>query len=272
MSNLRDFTGKSRKFTGSTGIVIPQGTSGQRAGSPALGTLRYNTDADKGFLEQYNAAGWGALDAPPQTSSITPDTYDGNSNTGFTITGSNFKSTSTIQLILADGSTQTPATTTFNSSTSISFATSADITIDKSPISVKVNNPSGLSSTLADGITAGTAPTFSSPAANTVLATLFGAGGTLATSTTTQIVAADAEDSTAPTLTMPADIGDSSNLSIDANGYIIGTKPSPSSNTTYTFTVTATDSAGNTATRAYRLSVDLSYTGGGNYLGDGSDG
>ena len=85
-------------------------------------------------------------------------------------------------------------------------------------------------------------------------------------------MAADAEDSTAPTLTMPADIGDSSNLSIDANGYIIGTKPSPSSNTTYTFTVTATDSAGNTATRAYRLSVDLSYTGGGNYLGDGSDG
>ena len=272
MSNLRDFTGKSRKFTGTTGIIIPQGTSGQRAGSPTLGTLRYNTDADKGFLEQYNAAGWGAIDAPPQTSSITPDTFDGNTNTDFLIAGSNFKSNSTIELILADGSTQTPASTTFISSSSMGFSTSADIPLNQSPISVKVNNPSGLSSTLSDGVTAGTAPTFSSPAANTVLATLFGAGGTLSTSTTTQIVAADSEDSTAPTLTMPANIGDSSNLSIDANGYIIGTKPSPTTDTTYTFTVTSTDVAGNTATRNYRLSIDLSYTGGGNYLGDGSDG
>ena len=217
MSNLRDFTGKSRKFTGTTGIVIPQGTSGQRDGSPTLGTLRYNTDADKGFLEQYNAAGWGAIDAPPQTSSITPDAFDGNSGTDFLIAGSNFKSNSTIDLILADGTTQTPNSITFISSSSMGFSTSADITVAQSPISVKVNNPSGLSSTLSDSVTAGTVPTFSSPAANTLLATLFGAGGTLATSTTTQIVGADSEDSTAPTLTMPADIGDSSNLSIDAN-------------------------------------------------------
>jgi len=272
MSNLRDFTGKSRKFTGTTGIVIPSGTSGERAGSPTLGTLRYNTDADKGFLEQYNAAGWGAIDAPPQTSSITPDTFDGNANTDFLIAGSNFKSNSTIDLILADGSTQTPASTTFISSSSMGFSTSADIPLTQSPISVKVNNPSGLSSTLSDGITAGTAPTFSSPAANTVLATVFGTGGTLASGTATQIVAADSEDSTAPTLTMTANIGDSANLSINSTGYLIGTLPSPSSDTTYTFTVTATDVAGNTATRNFRLSVDLSYTSGGNYLGDGSDG
>ena len=272
MSDIRDFTGKNRKFTGSDGIIIPGGTSGQRPGSPTLGTLRYNTDGDKGFLEQYNAAGWGAIDAPPQATAVSPSDFSGNTGSSFTVTGSNFKSNSTIDLILSDGSTQTPGSTTFNSNTSMSFTTSADIPLSQSPISVKVNNPSGLSSTISDGITAGTVPTFTSPANNTILGTAFGGGSTLTTGTTTQIVAADAEDGSAPTLTMPANIGDSSNLSIDSNGYIIGTLPNPAATTTYTFTVTATDSAGNTGTRTYRLTVDLSYSAGGNYLGDGSDG
>ena len=71
---------------------------------------------------------------------------------------------------------------------------------------------------------------------------------------------------------MDADIGNSSNLSINSDGRIIGTAPSPSATTTYTFTVTATDTAGNTATRQFKMTVDLSYTAGGNYIGDGGDG
>jgi len=272
MSNLRDFTGKNKVFTGVEGIKVPGGTSAQRAGSPTLGTLRYNTDADKGFLEQYNAAGWGAIDAPPQLSSISPTSFSGNAGVSFTVSGSNFKSNSTVELTLADGSTQAPASTTFNSATSISFTTSADITIAQGPVSVKVSNPSGLASTLTDAFTAGTVPTFTSPANNTVLATV-GPGVTLTSSSgLTAIVGADAEDSGAPTLTMTANIGDNANLSIDSSGYVIGTAPSPAADTTYTFTVTATDDAGNTGTRSFRLSIDASYTAGGNYVGDGSDG
>mgnify|MGYP001219569626 CR=1 FL=1 len=272
MSDLRDFTGKNRKFTGVEGVIIPAGTSAQRNGSPPLGTLRYNTDADKGYLEQYNAAGWGAIDAPPSATSVSPGTFNGNAGATFVITGTNFKNNSTVDLILADGSTQSPASTTFNSSSQITITTSADITVDKSPIDVKVNNPSGLSSTIADGITAGTAPTFSSPAALTNLGTKFGAGSTISATDLTAIVATDAEDSSLVTLSMDADIGNSSNLSINSDGRVIGTAPSPTATTTYTFTVTATDTAGNTATRQFKMTVDLSYTSGGNYIGDGSDG
>lgn len=272
MSNLRDFTGKNRKFTGTDGIVIPAGSTAQRPVSPTLGTLRYNTDADKGFLEQYNAAGWGAIDAPPSVSAVSPTDFDGNSGQSFTVTGSNFKSGSTIELILADGAVQTPASTTFVSSSEMTFVTSADITVAKSPVDVKVNNPSGLSSVLADGFTAGSAPTFSSPANLTNLGTIYGGGGTISAGDLTQIVATDAEDSSTVTLSMDANIGDSSNLSIDSNGYVVGTAPSPASTTTYTFTVTVTDSATNTATRQFRITIDTSYTAGGNYIGDGSDG
>jgi hypothetical protein len=271
MSNLRDFTGKNRKFTGTEGIIIPAGTSAQRPGSPTLGTLRYNTDAEKGFLEQYNAAGWGAIDAPPEVTSVSPTDFDGNAGGSFTVTGSNFKNNSTIDLILADGSVQTPATITFNSATSISFTTSADITVAQSPVDIKVNNPSGLSSTLSDAFDAGNAPTFSSPANLTNLGTLYGAGSTISSGDLTQIVGTDLEDSSTVTFSMDANIGDSSNLSI-SNGYVVGTAPNPSSTTTYTFTVTLTDSATNSSTRQFRLTIDTSYTPGGNYIGDGGDG
>ena len=271
MSNLRDFTGKNRKFTGTDGIIIPAGTTAQRPSSPTLGTLRYNTDADRGFLEQYNAAGWGAIDAPPEVTSVSPTDFDGNSGASFTVTGSNFKNNSTIDLILADGSVQTPATTTFNSSTSISFTTSADITVAQAPVDIKVNNPSGLSSTLSDAIDAGNAPTFSSPANLTNLGTVIGGGTTLSEGDLTQIVATDTEDSSTVTLSMDSNIGDSSSLSI-SNGYVVGTGPSPAGTTTYTFTVTLSDSAGNTTTRQFKITVDTTYTAGGNYLGDGSDG
>jgi len=271
MSDLRDFTGKNRKFTGTDGIVIPAGTTAQRPGSPTLGTLRYNTDADRGFLEQYNAAGWGAIDAPPEVTSVSPTNFDGNAGGSFTVTGSNFKNNSTIDLILADGSVQTPSSTTFNSASSITFVTSADITVAQAPVDIKVNNPSGLSSTLSDAFTAGNAPTFTSPANLTNLGTVFGAGGTLSSGDLTQIVGTDLEDSSTVTFSMDANIGDSSSLSI-SDGYVVGTAPNPSTTTTYTFTVTLSDTGGNSTTRQFKLTVDTTYSGGGNYLGDGSDG
>jgi hypothetical protein len=52
----------SAVFTGNTGISIPKGTTAQRAVSPVLGTLRYNTESDR--LEVYKTAGWGSVGTP----------------------------------------------------------------------------------------------------------------------------------------------------------------------------------------------------------------
>ena len=42
MANSRDFTGKNRKFTGTTGIILPKGTTGERVSSNS-GEIRFNT-------------------------------------------------------------------------------------------------------------------------------------------------------------------------------------------------------------------------------------
>ena len=53
MANLRDFTGKNRKFTGSIGERISVGTTGERDTSTyGHGTLRFNTTTS--LLEYYN--------------------------------------------------------------------------------------------------------------------------------------------------------------------------------------------------------------------------
>ena len=50
----------SPTFTGTDGIVIPSGTTAQRPGSPATGTVRFNTDDSR--FEGYNGSAWVPID------------------------------------------------------------------------------------------------------------------------------------------------------------------------------------------------------------------
>lgn len=54
--NRNIINANSASFTGNTGIELPVGTNDQRALSPKIGTLRFNTQEDK--LEIYKANGW----------------------------------------------------------------------------------------------------------------------------------------------------------------------------------------------------------------------
>jgi hypothetical protein len=270
MSNLRDFTGKNRVFTGVEGIILPAGNDAQRPVSPALGTLRYNTEATKGFLEQYNAAGWGAIDAPPTVLSVSPINYSGNAGQVFTVTGSNFKSASTVSFLRSDNVEVASSSTTFVNSTTLIATVASDITVAQGPVGIKVANPSGLSNILVSAITTGTVPTFTSPSASAVLGTVT-SGASLTEGLLTQIVTDDTEDSSLVTLSVNFTT-DSASITTVTNGYLIGTAPTAASSpTNYTITVTATDTAGNTATRSFVLTVDDTYTAGGNYVGSGVD-
>ena len=46
MSDLRDFTGKNRKHTGTTGITVSDNGSGTAARVNEKGRLRFNDDTD----------------------------------------------------------------------------------------------------------------------------------------------------------------------------------------------------------------------------------
>ena len=61
MADLRDFTGKNRRFTGTDSIKIPTGTTGERVDGSAK--LRFNSSNN--LMEYYTGTEWKAIDSPP---------------------------------------------------------------------------------------------------------------------------------------------------------------------------------------------------------------
>ena len=85
MSDLRDFTGKNKRFTGTDSEQISQGTTGERvaSGSGDRGKIRFNTTSN--LMEYYDGTDWKAIDAPPVISGFTVDDVGGSSVTSATV-------------------------------------------------------------------------------------------------------------------------------------------------------------------------------------------
>ena len=151
-------------FLGTEGIVMPQGTTAERPGSPSLGTLRYNTQL--GFMEQYNATGWAGIDAPPTVTNLT-GTISADTDATITVTGSNFKSGSTVTITGAGvNNLDRVLATTFVNSTTLTAATNASAVnyVGGASFNIKVTNPSGLSAILEPAGTIDRSPTWNTGA------------------------------------------------------------------------------------------------------------
>ena len=171
MSNLRDFTGKNRVFTGTDAETITSGTTGQRVNG--TGKLRFNTTTN--LMEYYTGTDWKSIDSPPL---ITGFTVDGgsdvttaiidvtdSSNKTIEVKGSLFDTTGSNVTFVGSGETLSPASITRNSANLLTCIISAQL-FDNSnqPYTIKVTNGSGLSAELADAITTDRAPTFTNSA------------------------------------------------------------------------------------------------------------
>jgi hypothetical protein len=235
----------------STGYLdIPSGTTAERPGSPPTGALRYNSTT--GFAEVYTSAGWGTFGAqPPSISTVTPATYNGESNTEFTIIGANFTSDATVKFIDNAGTEYIAATVTFVDGGTLKARTPQDFTVAQEPLDVKVVQISG-QVTKVDCIDCGGTPTWTTAAG--LLATIndrYGSYSPIAT-----VVATDPDAGASITYsvisgTLPA--GTSLN---SANGEISGDPTDVASQTTSNFTIRATDNAGNTSDRAFSITVN----------------
>jgi hypothetical protein len=110
--------------------------------------IRYNTTIS--LAEIYTANGWTAIDAPPTVGSIS-GIINQDINTTITVTGTNFKSTSYVQIEGA-GVSGVPRvlSTTYVNSTSLTAATAAASVnyVGGASFDVKVVNPSGLTGVL----------------------------------------------------------------------------------------------------------------------------
>ena len=145
-------------------------------------------------------------------------------------------------------------------SSQVTATTPQDFTVADEPIDVKITNANGLSTTIADALDCGGSPTWT-----TASGSLGSAYNTSAGSFT--IAATDPD--TSATIAYSVTSGSlPTNYTINSStGVISGTHGAISADTTYSFTATATDNAGNTASRNFSITITLT-----NYFGSGADG
>ena len=256
MSDIRDFTGKNRRFTGTNSIRLPNGTTAQRIGSEA-GEIRFNTTLN--LAEYYTGTAWKAIDAPPaingvsvdgRTATASSDSQYVNTNAGGTvnivITGSGFDDLNSTVTIVGVGGNVTPTATTIDSTSQITITcTRSDFSESNDPYTIRVTNPSALFAELTGVIDATALPVFATASGSL--------GEVYQSSTNPTLSSAAATDADSDTITYSITSGAlPSGMSINSStGAITGT---PDTIELASFTVQAGTSKGN-ATRAFTINV-----------------
>ena len=277
MSDIRDFSGKNRKFTGTNGIKLPTGTNAQRVNE--AGRIRFNSDTN--LAEYYDGTDWKSIDAPPTItgftidggSSVTQSTIDrtaGGTST-IVISGSNFDTTSGTVVFEPEsgGSDVSVASITRSNSSQFTVTvTRSDFQEANDPYAIKLTNGSGLAATLASALDVNVPPSFAT-AADTNLGTV--QNGDTATQYDANLTTAAATDADGDSVTHSISAGTLPNgMSIEADGTFTGTASSLSSSAVErTFTVQAATTA-YTVTRQFKMTVaadagDAEYTSTGSY-------
>ena len=226
------------------GMVIPKGTTAQRDPAAVVGSLRYNTTT--GFFETFTSSGWGAVATPPSITNVTPSNFSGEAGSTFTVNGAFFDANTTAVLKGADGTEYAAATVTFVNSTQITLTNATNLPVSNEPFRVSITNGAGLSAESVQGIDAGSVPAFTT------------AAGSLASATWTDPIsvtvnATDAENTISGYAVTEGNLP--TGITLDGTtGAITGTSTAQAT-TTYTFTIGATDSAGNTNTRQFSIQI-----------------
>ncbi len=187
--------------------------------------------------------------------------------TTINITGTNFVTVPIVDFINAStGATTRANTVAFTNSTTLSV----NLTLASGNYFVRIENPDGNAGRSTNNIiTASTAPSFSTAA---------GSLGTIAAGSSVSLSVAASSDSnvtiteTTAVLTSNANTpAGTMNLTLSgtpatsATYNITGTAPSPTSETTYNFTLRATDGEGQTADRAFSITVSVGINNSGQF-------
>ena len=256
-------TGTAATFTSTVDMsggtfVLPSGNTAGRTGvSTNTGDFRLNTQTEK--IEYYSGSEWVNVGvSQPLINNITPSTFNGAAGTSITIIGNNFVSGANVHFVSsANGSVTAAGSVTFNSATQLTAVTPA-LTVAGEPYGIRVTNPDGGITLLEAALDAGSAPAWSTPAGSLITGVLkevaMPAIGVTATdadgqaitySETTDILTGTGSGKMGLTL-----IGTGSTA-----GIITGTAPTVASDTTFNFTIRASDTAGNNTDRAFSIGV-----------------
>ena len=197
----------------------------------------------------------------PTVSSISPSTIT-NDATSITLTGTNYVTGCHVEAISSTGAIFTPNSVSFTNATTVvaNFTIGTDGTYF-----IRVENPDGLAARSSSALlTVSDAPTWSTAAGslgsiaagNSVSLSVAASGdSTIAYSETTSVLTSNSDT---PASTM--------NLTLNSStGAITGTAPSPTSETTYNFTLRATDAEAQTADRAFSITISVGINNSGQF-------
>ena len=255
-------TGTAATFTSTVNIsdgtlVIPSGVTTARTGvNTSTGDFRYNSTTGK--VEFYNGAVWENIgNSQPLINNISPTSFSGAAGTSITIVGQNFVSGANVHFVSSVNGSSTAAGSVAFGGVGILTAVTPTLSTAGEPYGVKVTNPDGGQTLLEASLDAGSAPAFTTPAGSL--------GSGIQKGTTMPGIAVTATDPDGQTITYsevtsvltsnantPAA---TMNLTLNSStGAITGTAPNVSSDTTYNFTIRASDGI-NTTDRAFSLGI-----------------
>jgi len=218
---------------------------GNNAGRPAnqIGQPYFNGETQR--LELYTSGGsWeNIVQEVPAVSSIS-GTYLESLNSGtITIYGTNFVNGAVTTAIGSNGVQVNATSTTYNSLVQLT-AVFSGLSSQYEPYDIKVTNPSNLFGLLPDALYVNNTPVWQTPA---------GSLGTFGENVNISVSATATDDST---ITYSLASGSSLPSGITLNsttGTISGTLPDILSNTTYTFTITASDGVNTSISRTFSI-------------------
>ena len=197
----------------------------------------------------------------PTITSISPDTID-NTASDIVITGTNYVITPNVEIISTTGAITFPNSVTRDSATQLTI----NVTLPTDgTYFIRIENPDGgavRSSTAL--LTVSDAPTWTTSA---------GSLGSVAGGSSVSLSVAGTSDSTVAysettsVLTSNTDTPNSTmNLSLNSStGAITGTAPEPTADTTYNFTLRATDGESQTADRNFSITVSVGINNAGQF-------
>ena len=226
---------------------VAKGTTAQRS-SGVTGMLRYNTTVD--VLEQYGATGWVGIEPAPTLSSVTYPNSQTAAGAGdvITINGTGFKSGATVKFISSGGTNYASPTVTRTNSTTLTAEIASGMTAE-GDYDVNVSNPSGLASSLDDGVTIDGTPVFS---------TASGSLGTMDAGTIANFTIAATEDGSAiASFALKSGNALPPGLTLNGTtGVIGGSASAVQAQTTTTFIIVATDAENQTSERSFSITVN----------------
>ena len=238
-------------------LIIPSGDTASRTGiNTSTGDFRYNTTTGK--VEFYNGTGWENIGtSQPLINNISPSSFSGAAGTSITLIGQNFVSGANVHFVSSVNGSSTAAGSVAFVNSGIMTAITPLLTTAGEPYGVKVTNPDGGQTLLEAALDAGSSPTWTTSAGsigsgiqkNTTLSGISvnatdPDGQAITYSEVTSVLTSNADT---PATTMGLTLNSST-------GAITGTAPNVSSDTTYNFTIRASDGI-NTTDRNFSLGI-----------------